>query len=547
MSVAATDLHLARAGGRAGPKLVIAGHVFRSAVGFALVWGFVFGLFVISTVKAYSIAFPTLADRVKAAATLQSFSILLGQPHHAETLAGFTSWRVTVAVALIGSIWAILTSTGLLRGEEDAGRWEMLLAGPVTKLRASAEALVGLFGAFAAMFIPTALITLGTARLPGVDLPVGASLLFALTLVSGAAMFLAVGALASQLSATRGQAIQIAVAVMGLSFLVRMIADATKGLDWLLWLTPFGWLEEVRPFRDTQAVALVPIVTLVLVCLAATLVLAARRDLGASVLQERGGPRSGGRWLLGPTTLALRLVRGTAIGWALGIMGFSFFTGLVTRSAAALLADSPAFAAVLGRLGVRKASEGYLGFSFFTVAAVLAVLAASQMASLRDEEAAGRLDNLIVRPARRLTWLAGRVAIAASLVVVCGAGAGLAAWLGTESQHTGVPLAKLLEAGLNATVPALFVIGAGALVQGIRPHLVSAACYGVVAYSYLVNLVGTLVKGQDWLRDSSVFSHIKLAPAAKPDWGEASIVILLGVALAMIGATAFTRRDIEYA
>ena len=119
--------------------------------------------------------------------------------------------------------------------------------------------------------------------------------------------------------------------------------------------------------------------------------------------------------------------------------------------------------------------------------------------------------------------------------------------MGAASQHTGVALSKLVEAGVNATVPAVFVVGAAVLVFGIRPRLTAAAAYGIVAYSFLVNLVGSLVKGQDWLRDSSLFSHIELAPAAKPDWGEASIVVATGIVLAAIGAAAFERRDIEYA
>ena len=528
-------------------RWVIAAHVFRGARRGALIWGAVFGLFVIATVKAYIVSFPTWADRENVAGALGSFAILLGQPHHAETVAGFTVWRVTVAIAVIGSVWALLTSTGALRGDEDAGRWEMLLSAPVTKLRATAEALLGLGAALALMYALTAAMTLVAGGIPGARFPIGASLAFALSLVSGAAMFLAIGALTSQLSANRGQAATIAAAVMGTSFLIRMVADSKKGLDWLLWLSPYGWIEELRPLRDPQPIAFLPIAALVVACVAATLALAARRDLGASVLREREDRARDPRWLLGPTTLALRLVRGAAIGWIAGIALFSFFMGFVARSFASLLASSPTFAAALGRLGIRDLSEGYLAVAFFMTALWLAVIAASQMASLRDEEASGRLDNLLVRPTRRLVWLGGRAAVGVGLALACGLAAGFFTWMGAASQHTGVALSKLVEAGVNATVPAVFVVGAAVLVFGIRPRLTAAAAYGIVAYSFLVNLVGSLVRGQDWLRDSSLFSHIELAPAAKPDWGEAAVVVAIAVVLAAIGAAAFERRDIEYA
>ncbi len=527
--------------------LVIAGHVFRVALRWAAIWGVVFALFVIATVAAFPIAFPTVADRVKAVATLQSFAILLGQPYHAETLAGFTQWRVTVAIALIGAIWGLLTGTGLLRGEEDAGRWEMLLAAPVSKARATGETLLGLGGALVVMFVPTALGTLVSTGLPGARFSAVAALAFAATLVAGAAMFLAIGALVSQISATRGQAATLAAGIMGVSFLIRMAADSTKGWDAFLWVTPFGWIEKVRPLRDMEPIAFVPIVALIVACVAATLVLASARDLGASVLQERDGSARIGGWVIGPTTLALRLVRGTAMAWIVGIALFSFFTGAVTRSASSLLADSPAFAQILGRLGVRAASEAYLGISFFMAILVLAVLAGGMMAAMRDEEASARLDNLIVRPTPRLAWLAGRAGIAAVVVVLSGVVAGAATWAGAESQHVGVPLSKLVEAGVNATPPAIVVIGAGVLVLGVAPRYVSAVVYGIPAYSFIVELVGSLVKGQDWIRDTSLLHHVELAPAAKPDWGQDLALVLIAVAMAVVGAIAFQRRDIEYA
>lgn len=526
-------------------RFVIARHVARSALPWAVLWGTVFGLFVIATIRAFVTAYPTLAARREAAASLESFSILLGVPRHAETVAGFTSWRVLVAVALIGAIWGLLTSTGLLRGEEDSGRWELLLGGPTTKRRATAEALLGLALGLAAMFAVTALLTIAAGRLPGARFGVPGALLFSVALVSGAAMFLAIGALTSQLSATRGQAAMIGAAVLGVSYVVRMITDATSGLGWLRWFSPIGWIEEVRPLRDPQPAALAPMAALIIVCVGLTLVLAGRRDLYASVLPEReGGGR--GRWLLGPATLALRLAGPSALAWLAGIAGFGLMLGFVARSAAGLLASSPAFTATLGRLGVRKGAEGYLGVAFFMVAVLIALMAANQVAALRDEEASGRLDNLLVRPVSRMRWLTGRLAISVMLTGMAGATAGFFAWTGAASQHAGVALPRLLEAGLNATAPGVLVAGAAVLVFGLRPRLTAAAAYGIVAWSFLANLLGSLTRGNEWLRDSSIFSHIALAPAAKPDWEAVAVMMLLGLAATALGAIAFVRRDIEY-
>src|ERR1051326_7117915 len=102
------------------------------------------------------------------------------------------------------------------------------------------------------MFALTAVFTVVAGRIPGARFPLDLSILYAVSLVSGAAMFLAIGALASQLAANSSQATLLGSAVLGLSFVIRLIADATSGLGWLRWLSPLGWLEELRPLRDPQ-------------------------------------------------------------------------------------------------------------------------------------------------------------------------------------------------------------------------------------------------------------------------------------------------------
>lgn len=529
-----------------GPQLVIARHVIRRSLRWAIVWGVVFGLFVVTTVVAYVKAYPTFDARVDLARSLRPFVILLGQPWHAETVAGFATWRVLTAVAVIGAIWGLQTATGLLRGEEEEGRWELLLAGPVTRRRATVEALLGMLGAVAAMFLATLLLIFAAARLPGARFSIVGSLLFATNLVSGAAVFLAVGALTSQLSATRAQATTLAAGFLGVSFVVRAFADSQNRLQWLRWLTPLGWIEELRPLRDPQPVALAPIALLIVACMTLAVILAGVRDLHGSILGQREGRRHTTWWLVGPTTLAFYVSRATAIGWLAGVIGFSAMSGSVAQAAVSLTTTSPAITATLGRFGIRAATRGFLSFSLFLIAVLLALMAAALVDAMRQEEASGRLDNLLVQPVHRLTWLAGRLGVALGLIILGGLAAGTATWAGAVTHRTYVPLPTLLEAGLNATIPGVFVLGVGILILGLRPRWCATASYAVVAWSFLADLLGTFVKGADWIRQSSLFTHISLAPAKKPDWDTAAIIILLGLLALVAGAVRFQRRDVAY-
>ena len=219
----------------------------------------------------------------------------------------------------------------------------------------------------------------------------------------------------------------------------------------------------------------------------------------------------------------------------------------LTRSVTVILSASPSISAAFGRLGARKATEGYQGIIFLFLMVLIAVFAASQVGSIRDEEAAGRLDHLLVHPVRRVRWLASRFALSIVLVLVAGLAAGLATWAGGLSQHTGVGLRVLLVAGMNATIPGLFVLGAGVMFFGLRPRLCSFVAYGIVVWSFLVDLLGSLIKGSDLLRNSSLFTHVALAPAAKPNLENAAIILGLAFVGFAIGALAFDARDIEYA
>ena len=87
------------------------------------------------------------------------------------------------------------------------------------------------------------------------------------------ALFMAAGALTSQLAANRRQAAAYGGGALGFFFALRMLADSNSGLGWLHWVTPFGWIEQLQPFTDPRPVMLVPIFGLAAVLVVAAVVL----------------------------------------------------------------------------------------------------------------------------------------------------------------------------------------------------------------------------------------------------------------------------------
>ena len=137
--------------------------------------------------------------------------------------------------------------------------WEQLLAGQTTPRHATHRASSGWAAGVATLWAVTALITVIVGRSSRVGHWAGRGAVPPLPLVSAAAMFLAVGALTSQLAATRRQAAGFAAPVLGSSYALRMVADSGTGLAWLRWVSPLGWIEELQPLTSPKPLAVVPI------------------------------------------------------------------------------------------------------------------------------------------------------------------------------------------------------------------------------------------------------------------------------------------------
>ncbi len=531
------------------PELQMTSLVCRRAGRSGALWGLVFAVYVVAQTFGYTSSYKTEAARdqlVRAFGSNIGINALIGPARAINTVAGFASWRFVGILSILGSIWGLLTSTRLMRGEEEVGRTELLLAGQTTRRRGAGQSMAGLGVGLLALFAVTAVGVIATGRAPSVRFDLGQCLYLSVTLVAAAAMFLAIGALTSQLANTRRRAASMAGAIFGVAYALRMVADSSPGLHWMVWLSPLGWIEESRPLTDPDPAALIPVIVLVMAVTAASLHLAGARDLGAATLANRDSSPPHLALLGSPLGLAVRLMRPVALGWLAAVAAFSVLIGTVAESSTRDVTGSKGIEQAIGRLGGRgSVVEAYLGLTFLMLALFVGMVAAGQITSLRTEEADGHLENLLVRPVSRTSWFAGRLVLSSLLLLTAGVVAGVGAWAGAASQHSGVPIGSLLKAGLNIVPPGLFLLGLGALTVGAWPRRASAVVYGYLAWSFLVEFAGGVVHASHWLLDTSVFFHMVPAPAADPDWSSLAAITGAGLAGAVLGGVLFHRRDLK--
>jgi ABC-2 type transport system permease protein len=530
------------------PARVVWRRTARKALRSSVVWGYVFGAYVAAQALAYTSAYKTQVARDALAKSFSSsggLNALVGPPHQLNTVAGYTAWKSVGILSVLGAVWALLLSTKLLRGEEDAGRWELLLSGQTTRRGAAAQALSGLGAGLIALFSITAVVTVAIGRMSKIDFTPSAAIFFALTVTSGAAMFMALGVLTSQVAASRRQAAAYAGGALGLFFALRMLADTSNSLAWMHWVTPFGWVDELQPFANPQPMVLLLIALFTAVLAISALFLAGTRDLGASVLPDRANGTAHTQLLSGPVGLTVRLIRPTILGWLFGVCAFGLLLGSSAKVAAQSLKSSPSIDAALSRLsGNGGLIKTYLGLSFLIITVLVVLIAAGQITAARREEATGRVEHLLVRPISRSRWMLSRLAVAATVVVLAGALGGTFAWLGSATQHGGLHIFNLIGAGLNTVPAAICLLGIGALGWAIVPRLASAAVYGVLAWSFLVELLAGVVNSNHWLLDSSLFHQLAPAPAVAPDLTSGGVMIALGIVTSLVGAAVFARRDL---
>jgi ABC-2 type transport system permease protein len=523
----------------------------KRAVRSAILWGVLFGGLIANEALSYQRAFPTVESREQFAQAFGAnggLAAVTGEGRQLGTIEGFVAWRVFGLLIIVGAIWGLLASTRLLRGEEDTGRWELLLAGRTTRRHATVQGIAGLAAGFVVLWTLTAILIVAAGSSAKVGFTVSASLFYAAAATASAAMFLAIGSLTSQLSPTRRQANGLAAAIFGVSLLIRMAADTVDGLAWMRWVSPLGWVENLHPLTGSQPLALMPIILLTAAAAGAAVFVAGRRDVGAGAFARPQSVEANLRLLGGTGSLVVRLERWVALGWVLGLGMLAAVFGVVAGAAAeANLAGG--VEEVVGRLGGDQGgAAAWIGYELMYIAALAAFAVGGQISAARGEEADGYVDNLLARGVSRGKWLTGRLVFAAALAVLIGLATGVGAWLGLAATGAGnIGFVAMLEAGLNVMVPALFVLGAGALLFGLVPRLAVPILYGLVLWSFVIAIIGSTITTNRWLLDTALLTHLGPVPANSLHWPAIGWMIGNALIATLAGVTAFNRRDLASA
>jgi ABC-2 type transport system permease protein len=435
--------------------------------------------------------------------------------------------------AAVMSLFMVVRHT---RTEEETERAELVRAAPVGRHAALAAALIG------TLLVNLAVATGNVVALLIAGLPAVGSVAFGASMVGVGMVFGGGGAVAAQVASSSRAALAAGGVMVGMAFVLRAIGDVGNGV--LSWASPIGWAQAIRAYADERWWVLILPVAATSAAAAVARALQDHRDYGSGLVGHRSGRAEATPALATPLGLAVRLQRGTLVGWSVGLGALAFFYGLVADQAEQIIEDNPDMADFFAQLGVGSITDAFLSTAMLIMVLFATGFTVSSVLRLRSEEMSGRVDPILASPVSRRRWASSHLVVTlvgtAILALVCGSSMGVAAALVLGDVGR---VAELAAAGA-VMVPAMWVLGGLAmLLHGMRAQWAVAA-WALVAWVFVVAMFAPVLDMPQWLSNLSPFEHVPALPAASMAWLPIGVLTTIAAATIAAGLVALARRDI---
>ena len=482
--------------------------------------------------------FPTQAALDQTAVATQHNAAAIafnGAPQGLDTVGGQVAFQFGAPGMVLVALMCIFMLGRLTRGEEEAGRLEVVRSLPVG-IHANTLAAVLVVAA-----MDLAVGGLATATLIAQDLPVAGSVVFGISFILVGLVFAGVALLAAQATESTRVVYGTAGVVLGAAFVVRAIGDIGDGT--LSWFSPIGVAQKARPFAGEQWWPLLLLVAATVVVVAAATALAVRRDLGAGLVAARPGRPSAPPSLGHPLGLAVRLQRGSLIGWGIGVLVIAVAYGSIGPTVDTFIGGNKALADLMAGTGGGSLTDLYFATSIRVMALLATGFAIQAALRLRSEETSMRADLVLATPVSRWRFAASHLALACAGSVVLLAVAGLATGLsyglaGGDMQS--VP--RLLEAAIAYTPAMWLMVGLAVALDGLAPRWVGVS-WALLLACLVVGFLGVVLGLPDWLQDLSPFERVPHLPAASLTIVPLAVMTAIAAGLTVIGLIGLRRRD----
>lgn len=464
--------------------------------------------------------------------------LMSGRQAAIDTIGGITANEVSQVAQLGVCLMVMFQVVRHTRSEEESGRAELLRS---TVLGRHAATLAGLgYAVLTALLIGC----ITTGAMLGAGLDATGSLTYGAGLTLLGICYAAVALVAAQLSTSARGARGIAGAAIALGYLVRGLGAMQDNA--LVWLSPFGWAQEMDAFGDERWWPAIPLVVATAGLLGLAAYLTAHRDFGGGLVQPRPGHPRGSVALGTSFGLALRLQRGMLTGWAVGLFLLALIYGAVIPTIPDLVKSNPDIGRYIGVSADAEQTlvDAFLRYIVVFMAVVCTGFGVSSIVRLRGEEESGRAEAVLATGVSRTTWVAATVAVAGlgSLALLVLMGGGLAVGYGVAMGDWD-QVAAQLGAQLAYLPAVLLVVAFAVAVAGLLPRR-SVLAWVLVAAVFFQTMLGQSLRLPDAVDAVSPFWHLPGVPEEPFDPVPGVVELLLAAVLVLLGLWGYRRRDL---
>jgi len=500
-----------------------------------LFWALGLGLLTFLAAAAYGEMFATQEELLVMAQTMENPAMvaMLG-PLQGDTLGALHAMNMLVFMGIFVGVMNIFLMARHTRGDEEAGRLELLRALPVGSSSTLKSAFVLAVAANAVLVgaiakaqyfsgMETGVIGSGVVDLEG-------AVLMGAVLGAVGLVFAAVTAVFAQLSANNRLVLGWSFGFMGLVYVLRAVGDLH--LSWLNYLSPLGLLVETRVFVENRWWPVLALLGFSAVLLVLALRLQSKRDLGAGLLAQKAGKSQGGRLQRLPLGLAWALTKGTVVAWCISIFLLGLAYGSVFGDLESFISSNELFSQMFAGDGTAQ----FIGFIMEIMALIAAIPVLSIALKARSEERSERLEALAARKIPRYQLLGGYglIAFLAAPVVLGVTAVGLFA-ASYFVMDDSIALGRFWSDAMSY-VPALwFMLGFAVFLTGVLPRL-TIVSWLYLGYSFVAMYLGQLLNPPEIMVALTPFYHAVDAPI---------VLMLLSLLLLIGGFVGYGQRDLS--
>jgi ABC-2 type transport system permease protein len=475
-------------------------------------------------------------DRAAAASHNAAAIVFNGPAQGLDTLGGEVAFQGGALGMVVVALMSLFMIGRLTRGEEEAGRLELVRSLPVGRHAPTAAACVTV----ACMSLAVGLLT--AAALVAQGLPETGAMVFGASFVLAGFFFGGVALLVAQVTENARVVYGATGAAIGAAFILRAIGDVGSGA--VSWFSPIGVAQKARPWAGERWWPFLPLLVATGLLLAAAGWVAGRRDLGKGILEPRTGSPVASPSLGHPFGLAIRLQRGSLIGWGLGVLVIGIAYGSIAPSIDALVGHNKELAKLMAGVGGGSLTDSYLSTSFRIMALIATGFAIQSALRLRSEETSLHAEPLLATPLSRWRWSASHLAVAITGSVIMLVIAGLATALSYGLVGGDMSSVARVAGAAVVYVPALWaMIGLTLLLVGLVPRG-SGASWAVLAVCVLIGFLGPVLNLPTWLEEASPFEHLPQLPAQRLSALPLVVISSLATGLMLAGLVGLRSRDI---